>query len=659
MADFNWILLAIWGLIVVCGGILIMQNLFTLKNDLLLFVGVAGGIVLETFFANFLAQVLPPLAAFWLSAGLILAVGIVLEIKYKHLRAINLKEVLFRTDAFWFVLITILFTTIGLGLPIFDDFQNLPTVSRMAAGDIPPHFALNPEIRFGYHYFLLLVSAQFLRIGDISPALSLDLARSLMMVTTVFLGGKFIFRWTGNRIAEILGMGLLFFSSGVRWLFFFSPQTVKSLLDGNIQLIGSGADSGRTMFEALAGSWRIEAGPIPFPFAFTSGINPPMILALGGVGASATMIIMLVLLNFHSRRNWLGLFPLIVFFASLALANEVWIILFGGGILILSGIILLTRKTIQSRETLLLLGCLTFGGIISLFQGGMLTELARSILTIGNHSGAGSYYDTTIKLIFPPALVSGHLGVLHFDNPSQLLAGFFEIGPVLIAIPFIPYVIKISMKNNDHIKAALGFSAVISSLMIFVLYQGSGGVSGTTRLLEPLLFTATLVAIPLGFSYLEKRGTFVRSLGTLVYSSAILSGVVIFGISLSAIARPVPGDFLRSEDMQVYQELWDTLPVDTIVFDAIPARAVTVLGRATKSNLSWFEKNPVWEDLKLDPSPSRLSAAGFSYAYLDLQDWEILSPETQAQYKSSCSKLVYKIQNEDRGRRLYRIEDCR
>jgi hypothetical protein len=111
--------------------------------------------------------------------------------------------------------------------------------------------------------------------------------------------------------------------------------------------------------------------------------------------------------------------------------------------------------------------------------------------------------------------------------------------------------------------------------------------------------------------------------------------------------------------MQVYRELWNKLPEDALVYDAIPARAVTVLGRATNSNLSWFEKDPDWEELKLDPTPVVLSKAGFSYAYLDLQDWEALSAETQAQYKSTCSELVLKIQDGDRGRRLYKIEDCK
>jgi len=399
MADINTLLFILWGLIGLSGGILIVQNLFSVNKGELIFLGIAAGVVLETFIANILAQIIQPPAAFWLSAGLVLVSGCILEFKFKQLRSIKLREVFLRTETFWFTILVILFTMIGLGLPIFDDFQNLPTVSRMAAGDIPPHFALNPEIRFGYHYFLLLVSAQFVRIGGITPALGLDLARSLLMVTTIFLGGKFIYRWTGSRIAEMLGGVFLLFSSGCRWLFFFIPQYVKNLLDSQVHLIGSGADSGRTLFEALSGKWMIESGPIPFPFAYTSGINPPMLLALGGVGASATMILMLLILTYQSRRNWMGLIPVVIFFASLALANEVWFFILGGGMLFLLVYSLVINKRTHVKELIFLIGSFALGGIISLLQGGMLTELARSILISGNNGASGSYYDTTLKFI--------------------------------------------------------------------------------------------------------------------------------------------------------------------------------------------------------------------------------------------------------------------
>ena len=53
-------------------------------------------------------------------------------------------------------LLLVLFTLINRGLSIFDDFHNLPLVSRLAVGDFPPHFYLNPDQRLAYHYGLNL-----------------------------------------------------------------------------------------------------------------------------------------------------------------------------------------------------------------------------------------------------------------------------------------------------------------------------------------------------------------------------------------------------------------------------------------------------------------------------------------------------------------------
>ena len=136
----------------------------------------------------------------------------------------------------------LLFSLIGRGLPIFDDFQNLPTVSRLAAGDIAPHFPLNPEYRFGYHYFLLLIAAQVVRIGGLFPAVALDIVRAFFLVSTAFLGGILIYRITKSYIAEFLGMILLLFSSGIRWLLLLAPPSLQPILNTQIHLMGSGLD---------------------------------------------------------------------------------------------------------------------------------------------------------------------------------------------------------------------------------------------------------------------------------------------------------------------------------------------------------------------------------------------------------------------------------
>ena len=76
---------------------------------------------------------------------------------------------------------------ISRGLAIFDDYAHLPTISIMATGEIPPQFALNPDIPYSYHYFLLLFGAQIISLTGIMPWTAWDIARTFTIAPAVFL----------------------------------------------------------------------------------------------------------------------------------------------------------------------------------------------------------------------------------------------------------------------------------------------------------------------------------------------------------------------------------------------------------------------------------------------------------------------------------------
>jgi len=65
-------------------------------------------------------------------------------------------------------------------------------------GDIPPHFSLNPSLRFGYHYFSFYWLAMD-ALGAIYPWNALDLARSftlaLLSAAFRFMGMAFYAQW--------------------------------------------------------------------------------------------------------------------------------------------------------------------------------------------------------------------------------------------------------------------------------------------------------------------------------------------------------------------------------------------------------------------------------------------------------------------------------
>jgi len=199
----GWI--ALWSL----GGIWIARRAFNLRPNEQALVGLAVGLVMEDLLVNFLGFVLPFELACWIGVGLVFVAGLVLALTgeqpggRRSLRSLLPSLV----PGQWLVLLILvaLFYGIGRGMAIFDDYAHLPTVSLMATGDVPPHFSLDPSVPYGYHYFLLLVAAQIVRLGDIFPWVALDFARALSLGMAVLLAAIWVQRLTRSRLAGLLG----------------------------------------------------------------------------------------------------------------------------------------------------------------------------------------------------------------------------------------------------------------------------------------------------------------------------------------------------------------------------------------------------------------------------------------------------------------------
>ena len=274
------VLSAGWALLWVGGGWLLAASLFRLRRGETAMVGIGLGLVIQVWCANALAHVVAAPTAFWLSSALVALFGIVATLRFRS------QDKLRFSLGPWVTLIglTALFVAIGRGLAIFDDYQNLPTVSLMAAGDVPPHFALNPTLRFGYHYALLLFAAEVMRLGGLFPWSALDVARGFSLALPLLLAGLWGYRLTHSRPAALLTGCLVAFAGGARWLLLLLPPSWMDRISANVTLIGSSASSASNLAEAMVSSWKIDgAGPLPFPFAFYSGVNQPYVMAYTGI----------------------------------------------------------------------------------------------------------------------------------------------------------------------------------------------------------------------------------------------------------------------------------------------------------------------------------------------------------------------------------------
>ena len=431
------LLFLLWLLTWTFGGLLLASATFHLPRRLIFGVGLTLGAVTQVWFANLLGFFLPAPVAFWGGALITLALGLIFS------WPLNLDKLRQLLPASWgqilaLLLLTYIFTAIGRGLLLFEDYQNLPTISLMARGDIPPTFALDPNVRFGYHYLMLLFAAQITRLGGIVPWNALDFTRGLFFALTLLLTYLWTERMTRSRLAAFAGALFAAFASGTRWLLLLLPPAWVASLSKDITLLGSAAQSVPDLARGLLLPWAIDGGPpIPFPFAFVNGITPPLILSHGGSGMMVAALAILILLVYRFVRDWRGNLLLVILLAALAnLSEHAYLAAFFGLGLALLIHWIRSRSLKIPRDFLPWIWMGAASGLFAAFQGGVLTELVRGFL--GPQAGAAatdSYFTVGFSLNPRPTVISGHLGLLDLTNPSQLLVALLEIGPILLAIP--------------------------------------------------------------------------------------------------------------------------------------------------------------------------------------------------------------------------------
>ena len=75
-------------------------------------------------------------------------------------------------------------------------------------------------------------------------------------------------------------------------------------MGANLHMDISGITAGGNLVAALTNFWPMDGGgPLPFPFAFASGILEPLNMQLGATGAMWEMTILLLQLLWKARQT--------------------------------------------------------------------------------------------------------------------------------------------------------------------------------------------------------------------------------------------------------------------------------------------------------------------------------------------------------------------
>jgi len=636
------ILLGLQFILLSLGGWITVTYAFRLRSNERVPVGIGLGIILFVFFANIYGRWIAPEWAFWTSIVSVFVVGGCSWI-------LNRKQMLdYRDLRVWPQLLCIgigivIFILIGRGLAIFDDRKNLSLISIMAAGDIPPHFYMNSEFLFSYHYGFQLLGASMMRIGGLFPWSAFDISKGIIAGLAILLGFIWARRSGGGIAGGIVFSFLLLFMSGTRWLLLLLPASLVQRASQYLSMWGSGASTAPTVFQGLNSIWAIAGGPpTPIPFAFVNGILQPFILSLqAGPRSFALLIFFTMLLVVRRRRNFLSMGVVAMLMAAWALAAEAEFALFVLGVGFLCAILVLSRSRMFKLTDLRALFGMTFAaGLVSLVQGGTITEIGRGLLEQLHRGGEIGTLGPDVGFGFriPPAIVSSHLGEMRILNVGELAVALFEIGPLLLLFPVALYLTWRYLRRGNQFMGAFGISAFFGFILpIFFTYSVDRDV---TRMTQYAVVGWLIISWQAIVAAWKRGGVAYRyGLAGLGFVS-VIGGLVVVGPLLTSLHTSVFADGIELLDAKMLQSNWDMLTTGADVLDSDPWRAVVVTGRLTRSSSSSNSILPAWEELLGMPDVDRVLSEGYEYVYVDNYFWNSMTEDERTSYSQPCVKLV-------------------
>lgn len=629
----SWVWFAVW----MSGGLLLAVRAFRLQGYEKLPVGLAVGFVLQILLANMLARVVSLPAAAWVSAGALLVSGLLLN-RGQFRERLKMERPLLSLAVM--ALIAATAARVALGTTIFDDYAHLPTTSLMAAGDVPPHFALDPGVPYYYHYFLMLFAAQWTRVGGLLPGTALDLARGVSFALAVALAAVWARRLTGRRAAAVLGGAFAALAGGTRWLMLLLPQGVLTRISAQVTLIGSGATSGADLLSALQSGWGVDSGaPLELPFAFANGINASGVAGLLGPNSLCGLLITLaLLLTFNRWRDgWGAALSALLLAASFLTGESDQILTTAGWGVVLLGAAIRARGLRLPRSFWQWMGVYAAGSLLGLAQGGAWTEyLLTFAARLGGAQTVSSYQTVGFELA-APALVSSHLGVMPLSRPFAFLAALFELGPGLLALPLLGFYGLKALRAGRWFESAFVWGGLLSLVTIFVQFTGSTGVRNTSRLYG-FVSLAMLYALPLVWRWAARRAAWARVTAASLGALTCLGGLVLGGYLLASAPQPKYGAHLSALDVELSERNWNRLEAGALIYAKDPGGAVTLFGRPSDAALTWFEYKPEWQALGEREDPAAWRAAGFDYAYVGGQAGD--SGLALDDWKRTCARVV-------------------
>ncbi len=606
-------------------------------------VGWGVGLIIYLWLVNVLGRWLPAELGFSLPSLLILGAGLIVAGSPKR----ALREFLLGFAKGWqgwliFGAVAVIMLEVEFGLLVFDEHRNLPLISTLAAGYIPPRNFFDPIWPLAYHYAFHLLGASLVRLGDMFPWTAFDLSKALIFSYSLLLAWLLSKEYLQHRTFQWLFVGGYVFTGGTRYLLLLLPPPLIARLNKVAPLWGSTASVADNLSDALTGLWRIDgAPPLTWPIAFLNGIKPALVMAHG------TFLPLLLLVWLLSRRiegkQSIGVLTLLLSGWALAEETTYGLVVIGTGLW--AGWLMVRRALFARMRWWSLAVLLSLG--VSAIQGGTITQALIQILaTLGIlhvpippvSAGSGGL---SFELRWPPAVVSAHLGELSLFQPLAWPVAILEMGIGVLLTPWIlQWARRRVQQYKNHEVALVIFllgGAVGFLFSIFVRYAIDRDIIRMSRLGIGLLLL--LLSLALEDWYRAQRWTLVYG-GVASVILMMVPGIVLGALQLSAIQHPDFAEGISRYDAEVARKVWDQLPRDALVFDPNGGRAVTLTGRFTRFGVWVDQEYPEHRALVEKPSVEKFLHQGFTYIYVPHEWWYALSPQEQADLEQPCVQVV-------------------
>lgn len=321
-------------------------------------------------------------------------------------------------------------------------------VSRMslpgliAGGNFPVKDVLAPQKPTTYHYASGLLTASTNQISSLSIWSGYIIQAGIFSWLIILLSFLLCYEITKNEFVSLLASLVFFFGNGLRYLliFFKTPLVFYQFLTNNIP------DS-------------------PFAFigaALKSDINHPVVSMIYNrwAGLAFSLILLIIFLYFLAikRKNWLVISLICgVLLGFLALSAETYFMVLSGAIFLYPFLIFCLHKIKKYKEYLteellknflISVVILLIGGLVAIFQGGLITAFIREGLFLK----ILSINISTITSINPD---------LTFNNLAKAI--MIEVGLVLLL--FIPALFYFRKKKEIFFIALI---ITISTVPLFL-----------------------------------------------------------------------------------------------------------------------------------------------------------------------------------------------